>query len=311
MYKWYENAEFCFVYLSDVDLSWGEREAVIQGLRNSRWFTRGWTLQELIAPLRLLFYDRHWKYIGSRPSLKGELRAATGIPPGGLDHPLAYSVGQRMSWASARQTTRPEDLAYCLMGLFDVNMPLLYGERGAKAFLRLQLEIIKVSDDESIFAWARLTGYADRKTGLLTDDPFDYRQCGNVLHMPGSRRPPYQVTNKGLQINLAAKEAESMYKHSADFLHEQHVKLKCVRQVRTPGGTVNLPLAILLFSREDGIWQRLSATIHEDCTSQSINLVESNDDPDGGSDQDSDPDYLYQEDLDSCGPPILIPQWNP
>lgn len=147
MFKWYRSAAICYAYLSDVtDLS---------ELEQSRWFTRGWTLQELVAPKEVLFYSSDWKLLGSKLKISDELCQITNIEKevlvtGAFHH---VSIGKRMSWAASRQTTRIEDLAYCLLGIFDVNMPLLYGE-GVKSFHRLQEEILKSSDDPSLFAWA-------------------------------------------------------------------------------------------------------------------------------------------------------------
>ena len=123
-------------------------------LTESRWFTRGWTLQELIAPRSLTFYSSDWHELGTKATLHDSLSKRTGIDVEilrGKKRLESTSVARRMSWACNRQTTRTEDEAYCLMGLFDVNMPMLYGE-GSNAFLRLQEEIMKHSDDESIFA---------------------------------------------------------------------------------------------------------------------------------------------------------------
>jgi hypothetical protein len=121
MYKWYQNAQKCYVYLYDVPTKqWTD----------SDWFTRGWTLQELIAPSHLVFYDSDWTELGTKESLKNVISQLTGIPESvllGLT-PMLVPVAERMSWASRRCTTRIEDRAYCLMGIFDVNMPLLYGE---------------------------------------------------------------------------------------------------------------------------------------------------------------------------------------
>ena len=109
----------------------------------------GWTLQELLAPKMMIFFNRDWKEIGTKLRTRKLIESLTGITDF-INFELV-SVAQKMSWASKRQTTRVEDQAYCLMRLFGVNMPPLYGE-GQKAFLRLQLEILGMSDDESIFA---------------------------------------------------------------------------------------------------------------------------------------------------------------
>ncbi|KAJ9642606.1 hypothetical protein H2204_002254 [Knufia peltigerae] len=154
MYRWYQNAVTCDAYLADVTFE------PIEGLDKSgfywsQWFRRGWTLQELIAPSIVIFLDQNWAQIGTKSTLSSVISKVTGIPKnilhgGDLDE---QSIAARLSWASQRQTTRTEDIAYCLLGLFDINMPLLYGE-GERAFVRLQEEIIKVSTDYSIFAWS-------------------------------------------------------------------------------------------------------------------------------------------------------------
>lgn len=106
-------------------------------------------------------------------------------------------MANRMAWASKRETTREEDMAYCLMGLFNVNMPLLYGE-GMKAFLRLQLQILQQSDDESIFAWTQNC----LLDGLLAPSPANFSNSFNVSRLEHTSRRPYAMTNKGLHIDL-------------------------------------------------------------------------------------------------------------
>ncbi|THU79799.1 HET-domain-containing protein [Dendrothele bispora CBS 962.96] len=153
MYQYYGDGMVCIVYLSDV--SW---EKNIKELKKSRWFKRGWTLQELIAPRYMVFLDKNWNKIGTRSSMRKVISEVTSIPvnvfeKGQID---GYSIAQKMSWAASRETTRPEDMAYCLrachalMGLFGVNMPPIYGEGGPKAFMRLQQEIIKYSEDRRL-----------------------------------------------------------------------------------------------------------------------------------------------------------------
>jgi len=152
MFAWYQNSEVCYAYLDDVHtLSDGNQDEFIA----SKWFTRGWTLQELLAPPKLMFFGIDWKCLGKRNLLSTLLSRITNIPESfvmGLSDLRNASIASRMSWAADRETTRVEDMAYSLLGIFNVNMPLLYGESN-KAFTRLQEEIIRGSDDQSIFAW--------------------------------------------------------------------------------------------------------------------------------------------------------------
>ncbi|GAP90934.2 putative vegetative incompatibility protein het-e-1 [Rosellinia necatrix] len=148
MYAWYRDSVVCYAYLADIS---GGSETFAK----SRWFKRGWTLQELLAPKKVVFFDAHWMAFGDRDNLSRSICEITRIHIGALqDHTTVpeYSIAQRMSWVADRVTSRQEDIAYSLLGIFDINMPLLYGE-GNKAFLRLQQEIIKATDDQSILAW--------------------------------------------------------------------------------------------------------------------------------------------------------------
>jgi hypothetical protein len=161
MYTYYNRAKICYAYLYDV--------VSMRDFRQSSWFTRGWTLQELLAPPKLHFFNHLWKPIGSRRRLAPKIGRVTGIPVSALQHLnlAGYCVAEKLSWSAQRQTTREEDRAYCLLGLFQINMPLLYGE-GARAFPRLQEEIMRVSTDMSIFMWH---GLAVETFGMLASDP--------------------------------------------------------------------------------------------------------------------------------------------
>ncbi|KAI0490647.1 heterokaryon incompatibility protein-domain-containing protein [Xylaria cf. heliscus] len=151
MFKWYEAATICYAYLSDVG---DARIAKHREWRDSRWFTRGWTLQELVAPFEVIIYDCTWKQLGTKRCLTKELGEKTGIPEEVLLYPVTrrkFSVAVRMAWAKGRQTTKIEDRAYSLLGFFDiVSMPLMYGE-GKKSFSRLHQNIIDTQRDETIF----------------------------------------------------------------------------------------------------------------------------------------------------------------
>lgn len=148
MHTWYQCALVCIVYLHDVT----DQYTTL----NSSWFGRGWTLQELIAPPEVLFINERWEEIGTKSALAEEIRAITGISEYVLltGDVKEISIATRISWISRRMTTRQEDMAYSLMGIFGVNIPTIYGE-GGKAFIRLQKEIVNKSNDQSIFAWGR------------------------------------------------------------------------------------------------------------------------------------------------------------
>ncbi|KAM7197260.1 HET domain containing protein [Rhypophila sp. PSN 637] len=153
MFRWYHRSAVCYAYLSDLEPS----TQVEVGLHNCRWVRRGWTLQELIAPNSVELYNRDWDYIGSKSGerLAKLLSQITGIIIEILNHKArlsSISVAHRMAWAARRETTRIEDRAYSILGIFGVNMPMLYGEE-EKAFRRLQEEIIKQAADLTIFAW--------------------------------------------------------------------------------------------------------------------------------------------------------------
>ncbi|CAL8575796.1 hypothetical protein XPA_001700 [Xanthoria parietina] len=187
--------------------------------RDCRWFRRGWTLQELLAPQHVVFYDAEWMEIGSKSLLQSLLSNICRISTRHLFYPKEASVAAKMSWASSRRTTREEDVAYSLLGLFEINMPLIYGE-GQNAFFRLQREIIQSSSDESIFAWT------DREleySGLLARSPECFRDSSDIvpIRLQTLDRPPYSMTNQGLSIELSPIDLD----HNRDDVH-------CVQSIR-------------------------------------------------------------------------------
>jgi hypothetical protein len=150
MFRWYQGASMCYVYLSDVQVpaevinAQDFRITWVEAFRRSRWFTRGWTLQELLAPANIEFFSKEGKRLGSRISLEQEIHEITGVPISALrgQQPLSeFSITERKSWAAGRKTTFKEDKVYCLLGIFDVFLPLIYGEGEAYATDRLEAEI--------------------------------------------------------------------------------------------------------------------------------------------------------------------------
>ena len=186
-------AEICYVHLADV-------LAPSKVWTSSRWFSRGWTLQELIAPRIVEFYDLCWEPLGSRISARDEISSVTGIPGRVLEgYPLAkICAAQKMYWASSRQTTRVEDAAYSLLGLFDINMPLLYGE-GKKAFRRLQEEILRRTQDHTLLAWEMPN---DDVWSILASSPRFFQSSGDIAPLPGSKAPRIELTVDEMCLRL-------------------------------------------------------------------------------------------------------------
>ncbi|KAI0197469.1 heterokaryon incompatibility protein-domain-containing protein [Astrocystis sublimbata] len=179
MFKWYKQSEVCYILLSDVPS--------LASFEESKWFTRGWTLQELIAPETRVFFDDGWNVIGTmdEKTIQDVVSSITSIETIYLTGvPLSLAcVAKKMSWASKRETTRGEDIAYSLLGIFDIHMPLLYGE-GDAAFTRLQREIISHNPDPSILAWGTLRS-TDKLLSLSRRDPLNLEHY--VLHDPSQR----------------------------------------------------------------------------------------------------------------------------
>ncbi|KAI2618181.1 heterokaryon incompatibility protein-domain-containing protein [Hypoxylon sp. NC1633] len=182
MFRWYRDAVVCYAYLIDVHASASAIRTVIESeLAASRWFARGWTLQELLAPATVIFFSSSWQRVGTKSQLSSSVAAITGIEePYLLSGDVGRaSVAQRMSWAARRETSRDEDVAYCLLGIFDVNMPLIYGE-GRRAFQRLQEEIMRAyPEDHTLFAWGTVVDSFSRfvrgAPQILGDEPVEWK----------------------------------------------------------------------------------------------------------------------------------------
>jgi hypothetical protein len=227
MFAWYSRAKYCYVYLADICAEQGD------DFLDSRWWTRAWTLQELLAPNVVSFYDTAWKFLGEKSdwSITVKVSSFTGIDERVLMYPrkmFRRSIAQRMSWAATREATRQEDLAYCLLGLFKIHMPLQYGE-GIAAFLRLQKEILKRSHDQSLFAWSPTSRYVDEvlqeeKTidsdnesvetiitdydeggqhGMFAPHPKFFANCGDMAFLSDSTSNwPLSEVNGGLNVKI-------------------------------------------------------------------------------------------------------------
>ncbi|KAI9162746.1 Vegetative incompatibility protein [Paramyrothecium foliicola] len=201
MFRWYSDALVCITYMSDVRKNPGiGAEAQIfydsQTRKPSVWFTRGWTLQELLAPRKMQFYDMTWEFLGTKEKLATALSQITRIKREyltGAEDFRSACIAAKMSWMAGRETTREEDMAYSMLGLFNVNMTPQYGE-GMGAFMRLQ-DLLIAKNDESLFAWRAppegftaahrsqsnsVVDLGPDEWGLLAPSPHCYAQCGNM-----------------------------------------------------------------------------------------------------------------------------------
>jgi hypothetical protein len=152
-----------------------------------------------------VFYLQDWIVYGTKSFLQDEVSRITGIPTFAMTQPNSmkkFSVAQRISWAANRQTTRPEDISYCLLGILGIHMPLLYGE-GTRAFSRLQEEVMKIGTDPTIFAWPSSCAAADSWEGPLAPSPAAFRDAGDHrIFASGTlvEYGPWSVTNRGIRI---------------------------------------------------------------------------------------------------------------
>ncbi|PPJ52250.1 hypothetical protein CBER1_10522 [Cercospora berteroae] len=215
MYRWYQKSETYYVYLDDHQDS--------SSMGDCRWFKRGWTLQEMIASPNLLFYDGSGESIGSLSGLIQQISAITGVHKdllSGRRSLSTFSIAQKMFWAANRETARMEDRAYSLLGIFDISLPVIYGE-GSRAFQRFQEELIRVYNDQTIFAWCGFHAARPRRehTSLLASshDAYagpeysklvvvsgngDEKQCevlGRTVrfHLPIFDMPKWEVFGRG------------------------------------------------------------------------------------------------------------------
>ena len=242
MFQWYKMSAVCYVYLTDI--------FELQNFTDSRWFTRGWTLQELVAPANVTFFNATWQFLGTKMTLTEAISARTGVPLLILqmkEDLSAVSIAQKMSWASQRETTRIEDIAYCLLGVFDIAMPLLYGE-GSKAFIRLEEEILRGNSDQSLFSWGiwksdwslswnlvieelRNRGPtsgiypAGQTTRVLAQSPKEFTNCSLVQPLT-TRDSSSLMTNRGLSLTMPIISGLPLFSHhEGGITHNLHIGL--------------------------------------------------------------------------------------
>lgn len=297
MFRWYRRAQVCYAYLKDVKN--------VSDLNRSTWFQRGWTLQELLGPGQMTFWNNEWKLLGSRSDLRHTLAHASGIDEACLAGQRiykSYSVAQRMSWASHRNTTRVEDEAYCLLGLFDVSLPLLYGE-GHDAFQRLQEAIMARGDDNSLFAWglehhdcpvtqAEHPPYKrpfSLYRSLHPPSPRSFANSRNVQKGFATHRILFEMTNRGMMVlihrsynpDVLDDLLESAQRHLDDDdtpsigitlplgCFKYHAETDTDRLNRLLGDEVSfsdgeIDSYFLCLVLDDGKWRRAHVTSHAD-----------------------------------------------
>lgn len=221
MYRYYQRGQKCLAYFAD------SRAGDNMSFERSKWFTRSWTLQELLAPPEVVFYDARWAPVGTRTLLRSWISAAANIDESALDGgtPQRFSIAERMSWAARRSAARTEDIAYSLMGLFDVNMPMLYGE-GAKAFTRLQEEIIKHSDDQTLFAWSAEP--SPMPSGLLATSPRNFLNGSQMRPSTfGALPSEISLTRSAIEMKLSMFTLKDIWKDGIFLALLDVVRMEC------------------------------------------------------------------------------------
>ncbi|ETN38886.1 uncharacterized protein HMPREF1541_06927 [Cyphellophora europaea CBS 101466] len=236
MWKWYHEAAICYIFLATITLSAAEVERDPNAFmewhhskdsedrdygRPAEYFRRGWTLQELLAPRRAIFFNATWSFIGSRLQLVDQIYNATNIAKQYINSNEGIrlaSIAARLSWAGGRETTREEDRVYSLIGLFDINMDIRYGEGYERAFYRLQKEIVENDPSEDIFAW---TSDKLAKSGLLAPDIDCFANSGDIDRIWTQDKEPHQLTSKGLRLHITARLWE-MARESAQANNHPH-----------------------------------------------------------------------------------------
>ena len=252
MFNWYAGSDVCFVHLADVNATLSDNDIHDQ-VQHSKWFLRGWTLQELLAPRKLMFFNRNWCAIGDHRTLAQDIHIATKISGEHMANFSTASVATKMSWASRRRTSRIEDRAYSLLGIFGLSMYTQYGERD-KAFQRLQRTLIENSRDESIFAWTS----AEPSSGLLAPSPDCFLSSADIIssYKKNKPRPPHRIVMNTLELWVPAgyfEQDASILSLKMKRKKNLDVTLNCWRPTSSGMRAIKI-----LFGKDNGNWRRIN-----------------------------------------------------
>ena len=273
MFRWYNSAKVCYAYLPDVsalqngfqELEKDEKGRVtkprVGSFECSDWFTRGWTLQELLAPTTMSFFDRYWQFLGTKETLSAQIQRATGIESRYLHGDVSQAcIAVKMSWLARRQTLKIEDMAYCMFGIFGISTFIRYGE-GEGAFVRLGQELIRQHPpDESLFAWR---SPKIPSCGLLAPWPTCYLGSENLTiqsrkYAPRKGLSGFNVIGGGIEFQAPNKlpangNAAEWMAIRAALRRNYRLKLNCWE---AGAGNCNT-VTILLQKDKNGNWRRI------------------------------------------------------
>lgn len=274
MFRYYKEAQVCYTFLLDVSDNESERhydgDNKVRAFKQSEWFTRGWTLQELLAPRELRFFDYCWRPIKTKKDRSAEIHEASRIDPRYLNGDFTGAcIAVKMSWISGRTTSIRDDMAYCLLGIFGISMNAIYGEEEA-AFLRLEEELVKKFKDESIFAWTignplgLANTHVQQSHGLLAPWPSCFRNSDdltidcNKLYKERNG-VGYDVIRQGIEFQIPGRLPDhgngvEWNTRTANRRQNYELGLNCWRKGQEKRGSVTIDL----WKDGRGQWRRVN-----------------------------------------------------